>query len=67
MTAIEWMASRGDATDHAIASQWMILPETTDGDRARWDLIQSQHMRFALARIEADRETAMELLNRKGT
>ena len=66
MTAIEWMNLHGDATDHAIASQWMILPETTDGDRARWDLIQSQHMRFARARIEADKETAVELLNRKG-
>ena len=65
MTPIEWMNRHGDATDHAIASQWLLLPETTDGDRARWDLIQSQHMRFAHARIEADRETAVELLNRK--
>jgi hypothetical protein len=64
VTAIEWMNLHGDATDHAIASQWMLLPETTDGDRARWDLIQSQHMRFARARIEADLLTAQAIVGR---
>jgi hypothetical protein len=39
----------------------MILPETTVGDMARWDLIQRYHMRFAYARIEADLLTAQAI------
>jgi hypothetical protein len=64
MTAIEWMHSHGDAIDHTIASQWLILPETQDGDRARGELIEKWHMRFARARIEADLLTAQAFIGR---
>jgi hypothetical protein len=65
MSPIEWMIKNGDPTDHAIASQWMLLPETQDGDRARAELIEMWHMRFARARIEADLVTAKEIIGRK--
>jgi hypothetical protein len=65
MTAIGWMMQHGDATDHAIASQWLLLPETKDGDRARYELVEMWHMRFARARIEADCMTAKEIIGRK--
>jgi hypothetical protein len=65
MTAIEWMTRHGDETDHVIASQWMLLPETKDGYRARGELVEMWHMRFARARIEADLITAKESIWRK--
>jgi hypothetical protein len=65
MTAIESMIKNGDPTDHAIASQWMLLPETQEGDRARGELIEMYHMRFARARIEADLVNAKEIIGRK--
>jgi hypothetical protein len=65
MTAIEWMTRHGDATDHMIASLWILLPETQEGDRSRAELIEMWHMRFARARIEADLVNAKEIIGRK--
>jgi hypothetical protein len=64
MSPIEWMTRHGDATDHVIASQWMLLPETQEGDRARCELIEMWHMRFARARIEADCMNAKEIIGK---
>jgi hypothetical protein len=64
MSPIEWMTRHGDATDHVIASQWLLLPETQEGDRARGELIEMWHMRFARARIEADLLNAKEIIGK---
>jgi hypothetical protein len=48
--------------DHAIASQWHCIPETQDGDLARGELVQAWPSRFARARIESDKHTALQMI-----
>ena len=57
MTAVEWMASRGDALDHCIAMQILILPDTEAGKMARDVVVRSWSARFAHACAEAGMET----------
>jgi hypothetical protein len=65
MTAIEWMMKHGDETDHVIASQWLLLPDSPAGSLERRALVEMWHMRFSRARIEADLVTAKEIIGRK--
>lgn len=53
MSAIEWMFRHGDAMDHAIAVQWRMLPETTEGDIKRKNLFESWSVRFLNADVQA--------------
>jgi hypothetical protein len=62
MNAIDWMMTHGDPMDHVIASQWHCIPETQDGDKARGELVQAWPSRFARARIEADKNTALQMI-----
>lgn len=62
MNAIDWMLTRGDTTDHALAVQWHLIPDGEEGGAARMSLIREFSGRFSRARIEADCVTMAETL-----
>lgn len=53
MTAIDWMLTHGDATDHSLAVQWNLLPDGPQGAQARAKLVTTFFFRICRADNEA--------------